>query len=93
MRLPAALDGQRPNTISLGNDGQFWPSGVFESDGGEAEFTISVAEPTTIQDITGYDGKAIFGALVAVPDAPGDVVRLRDSCGRWIDWYIGAMGP
>ena len=93
VRLPAALDGQRPNTISLGNDGQFWPAGVFESEGGEAEFTISVAEPTTIQDITGYDGKAIIGSLVAVPDRPGDVVRLRDSCGRWIDWYIGSMGP
>ena len=25
--LPAALDGQRPNTISLANDGQFWPAG------------------------------------------------------------------
>jgi len=93
VRLPAALDGQRPNTISLRNDGQFWPAGVFESQGGPAEFTISVAEPTTLQDITGYDGKALFGSLVATPDQPSDVVRLRETCGRWIDWYIGSMGP
>ena len=93
VRLPAALDGQRPNTISLGNDGQFWPAGIYEGGGGPTEFTISAAEPTTLQDITGYDGKAIIGSLVAVPDRPGDIVRLRDSCGKWIDWYIGSMGP
>ena len=93
VRLPAALDGQRPNTISLGNDGQFWPAGIYEGPGGPAEFTISVAEPTTLQDITGYDGKAIIGSLVAVPDEPGDIIRLREACGRWIDWYIGSMGP
>jgi hypothetical protein len=91
--LPAALDGARPNTISLGNDGQFWPAGLYESNGGEVEFTLSVAEPTTIQDITGYDGKAFFGALVALPDEPPETVRLRETCGRWIDWYIGSMGP
>ena len=93
VRLPAALDGQRPNTISLRNDGQFWPAGVYEGQGGPTKFTISVAEPTTLQDLTGYDGKAIFGSLVAVPDQPNDIVRLRDACGRWIDWYVGSMGP
>lgn len=91
--LPAALDGARPNTISLGNDGQFWPAGLFESSGGEVEFTLSVAEPSAIQDLTGYDGKAFFGALVALPDEPTETVRLRETCGRWIDWYIGSMGP
>jgi hypothetical protein len=91
--LPAALDGQRPNTISLGNDGQFWTAGQMETDGGEVKFTLSVADPTTIQDITGYDGKAIFGSLVAVPDGKHETLRLRNSCGRWIDWYIGSMGP
>jgi hypothetical protein len=91
--LPAALDGQRPNTISLANDGQFWPAGDLQSDGGKVKITLSVADPTTIQDITGYDGKAFFGSLVAVPDGKHETLRLRDTCGRWIDWYVGAMGP
>ena len=47
--LKAALDGQRPNTISLGNNGQFWPAGRFESDGGPVVFTLRAAEASTLQ--------------------------------------------
>src|SRR4029077_716251 len=36
--LQPALDGQRPNTISLANDGQFWPAGVYKSHGGKGRF-------------------------------------------------------
>ena len=36
--LVPALDGQRPNTISLANDGQFWPAGGCASDGGPTRF-------------------------------------------------------
>src|SRR4029079_10728403 len=39
--LAAALDAQRPNTISLGNNGQFWPAGRYESKGGKTTFTLS----------------------------------------------------
>src|SRR6476620_2003810 len=56
--LKAALDGQRPNTISLGNNGQFWPAGRYESDGGPVVFTLRPAEASTLQHLSGYDGKA-----------------------------------
>ena len=64
--LEPALDGQRPNTISLANDGQFWPAGEIDSDGGPIIFTIAAADPSTLQKLTGYDGKANVGNLVAV---------------------------
>lgn len=92
-RLKAALDGQRPNTISLANNGQYWPAGRFRSDGGWVEFTVSVAEPSTLQRLSGYDGKAYVGNLVAVPAAPHRTVPLRRACGEWIDWYESPAAP
>ena len=91
--LPAALDGQRPNTISLANNGQFWPAGEIESDGGPVEFTISAAEPTGIQSFTGYDGKAAIGELVAVRDQPHRIVDFGEACGNWLDWYQSGAAP
>jgi hypothetical protein len=91
--LKAALDGQRPNTISLGNNGQFWPAGRYESDGGKARFTVSTAEATTLQSLAGYDGKAYLGQLVAVPAQPHRIVPLRQACKGWIDWYESAETP
>ena len=35
-RLVPALDGQRPNTISLSNDGQYWPAGEITTQRGRA---------------------------------------------------------
>ena len=81
-RSCAALDGQRPNTISLANNGQFWPAGELESDGGPVEFTISAAEPSAIQSFTGYDGKAAIGELVAVRDRAAPDRRPRRSVRR-----------
>jgi hypothetical protein len=91
--LRAALDGQRPNTISLGNNGQFWPAGRYESDGGETEFTLSVADATTIQSISGYDGKAYVGELVAVQAKPHRTVPLAQACNSWIDSYESESAP
>jgi hypothetical protein len=91
--LVAALDGQRPNTISLANNGQFWPAGALESDGGPIEFTISAAEPTGIQSFTNYDGKAAIGELVAVRDGPRQVVDFSEACGSWLDWYQSDAAP
>ena len=91
--LPAALDGQRPNTISLANNGQFWPAGRFSSDGGRVEFTISAAEASGIQSFTGWDGKASIGELVAVRAAPHRIVPLRQACGGWLDWYQAGTAP
>jgi hypothetical protein len=91
--LPAALDGQRPNTISLANNGQFWPAGRISSDGGPIEFTLSAADATGIQSFTGYDGKASIGELVAVRAAPHRIVPLRRACGGWLDWYQSEAAP
>ena len=91
--LAAALDGQRPNTISLANNGQFWPAGEYESDGGPVEFTVTTAEPTGIQNFTGYEGRAAIGELVAVRDEPHRMVPFNQACGRWLDWYQSGAAP
>jgi hypothetical protein len=92
-KLPAALDGQRPNTISLGNNGQYWPAGRFESDGGPAIFALRTAAATTLQSLSGYDGKAYLGELVAVPAKSQRTVPLGQACDRWIDWYEADESP
>jgi hypothetical protein len=85
--LPAALDGQRPNTISLANEGQFWPAGQVTSDGQPIPFTVTADDPSTLQRLTGYSGKATLGELVAVPAKAHRIVPLSQACGSWIDWY------
>ncbi|HET7445782.1 MAG TPA: hypothetical protein VFJ57_14105 [Solirubrobacterales bacterium] len=92
-KLAAALDGQRPNTISLGNNGQYWPAGRFESQGGETRFTLRSADASSLQSLAGYDGKAYVGELVAVPAKPHHEVALSQACGGWIDWYESANAP
>ncbi len=91
--LEAALDGQRPNTISLGNNGQFWPAGRYESDGGRTKFTLSSDDASTLQSLSGYDGKAYVGELVAVPGKPHRIVPLSQACDGWIDWYESSQAP
>jgi hypothetical protein len=91
--LPAALDGQRPNTISLANNGQYWPAGEYRSKGGPVVFTLAAAQPSTLQQITGYAGKAYLGGLVAVAAGPRRVVSLHSACGGWIDWYESGAAP
>ncbi len=92
-RLKAALDGQRPNTISLANNGQFWPAGRYESKGGRVRFTLTTAAASTLQSLTGYDGKAYIGELVAVPAKPHRIVSLSKACNGWIDWYEAEESP
>jgi hypothetical protein len=91
--LKAALDGQRPNTISLGNNGQFWPAGRYESKGGRVRFTVETADASALQSLTGYDGKAYLGELVAVPAKPHRTVPLSQACDQWIDWYEADEAP
>jgi hypothetical protein len=91
--LKPALDGQRPNTISLGNNGQFWPAGRYESRGGKIRFTLSTVEATALQSLSGYDGKAYIGQLIAVPAEPHRTVPLGQACDQWIDWYESAETP
>jgi hypothetical protein len=91
--LPAALDGQRPNTISLANNGQFWPAAEIRSDGTPLEFTISAAGASTLQRLSGYSGVANLGELVAVPAKPHRIVPLRQACNGWIDWYEAEEVP
>jgi hypothetical protein len=92
-RLKPALDGQRPNTISLSNDGQFWPAGRLVSRGGPIGFTVAAAEPSTLQRLTGYDGRAHIGELVAVPAKRHKLVALRAACNAWVDWYQSPAAP
>jgi len=92
-RLKAALDGQRPNTISLANDGQFWPAGVYASGGGRVRFTVAAAEPTTLQRLSGYDATAYVGNLVAVRSGKRRIVPLGAACNGWIDWYRSPASP
>jgi len=91
--LIPALDGQRPSGISLANNGQFWPAGLYQSKGGPVKFTIAAAQPSTLQDLSGYEGKAYLGELVAVPAKPHRIVALRAACGGWIDWYESPATP
>jgi hypothetical protein len=91
--LPAALDGQRPNTISLANEGQFWPAGKIVSDGQPIRFTIAAEDASTLQSLSGYTGKASLGELVAVQAKPHRTVPLSEACGSWIDWYESAEAP
>jgi hypothetical protein len=91
--LKAALDGQRPNTISLGNNGQFWPAGRYESAGGRVEFELAAAAASGLQSLSGYDGKAYVGELVAVPARPHRLVPLSQACNAWIDWYESSEAP
>jgi hypothetical protein len=91
--LIAALDGQRPNTISLGNNGQYWPAGKFLSQGGEVEFTLTGADASGLQSLSGYDGQAYVGELVAVPAEPHREVPLSQACNGWIDWFESPASP
>jgi hypothetical protein len=91
--LSAALDGQRPNTISLANDGQFWPAGEIHSNGGPIDFTVSAAGASTLQSLSGYSGTANLGQLVAVPAKRHRIVPLSQACNGWIDWYESAEAP
>jgi hypothetical protein len=91
--LRAGLDGQRPNTISLGNNGQYWPAGRYESSGGAVRFTVEAEDASALQSLTGYDGKAYLGELVAVPAEPRRTVPLAQACDRWIDWYESPASP
>jgi hypothetical protein len=91
--LKAALDGQRPNTISLGNNGQFWPAGRYVSAGGKVEFTLAAADASALQSLSGYNGKAYIGELVAVPAGPHTLVPLAAACNGWIDWYESPAAP
>jgi hypothetical protein len=91
--LKAALDGQRPNTISLANDGQYWPAGVYASRGGRARFTVAAAKPTALQRLSGYDAAAQIGNLVAVRAGKRRIVPLQGACDGWIDWYSSKALP
>ena len=93
-QLEPALDGQRPNTISLSNDGQYWPAGeITTGKAGPVRFTLNADDPSTLQELSGYDGEAEVGRLVAVPARPHRTVPLARACGHWLDYYQGPGAP
>ena len=91
--LRPALDGQRPNTISLANNGQFWPAGVYTSRGGRIEFTVEAEDANFLQRLSGYDDVAYVGDLVAVRAGKRRIVPLSAACNSWIDWYESPAAP
>jgi hypothetical protein len=91
--LIAALDGERPNSISLANNGQYWPAGRFQSSGGPVRFTVSAEGASALQSLTGYDGTAYVGDLVAVRDRPHREVPLSKACEGWVDWFESEASP
>ncbi len=91
--LEAALDGQRPSTISLASNGQFWPAGTVASDGGRVRLAVTAAEPSTLRELSGYSGRAELGELVAVRAGSQRSVPLAAACGNWIDWYESTEVP
>ena len=91
--LEAALDGQRPSTISLASNGQFWPAGTVTSDGHRVRFTVTAPEASTLQELSGYSGSAQLGELVAVLAGSQRTVPLAAACGQWIDWYESPEAP
>jgi hypothetical protein len=56
-------------------------------------FTVATAEASALQSISGYDGKAYVGELVAVPDEPHRIVPLSGACDSWLDWYESPAAP
>ena len=56
-------------------------------------FTLATAAATGLQQLTGYDGKAYVGELVAVPAKPHRLVPLGGACDGWIDWYSSPAAP
>jgi hypothetical protein len=94
VHLPAALDGQRPNQLTLYNDGQYWPAGPLDlSSPARVRFTIAVNDPNTLQRLTGYDGTAFLGELTARPTGPEHRTTLAQACGSWVDFYTGGRLP
>ena len=91
--LKPALDGQRPNTISLANNGQFWPAGTYTSASGRIEFAVEAEDPSFLQRLSGYDDVAYVGDLVAVRTGKRRIVPLGAACNQWIDWYESPAAP
>jgi hypothetical protein len=91
--LSPALDGQRPNTISLANNGQFWPAGIYISRGGQIELAIEAEDANFLQRLSGYDDVAYVGDLVAVRAGERRIVPLKLACNSWIDWYESSAAP
>jgi hypothetical protein len=92
--LPAGLDGQRPNQLSIYNDGQYWPAGSIDlSAPARVRFTVDVNGPNTLQRLTGYAGKAFLGQLTARPVGAEQRVPLKQACGSWVDFYSGGRLP
>lgn len=92
--LIPALDGQRPGTISLANDGQYWPAGeLIVAEAGPITFRVRTPEPNFLQRLTGQRAPAQLGNLVALPVGERRTVPLSRICGNWVDWYSGGDLP
>jgi hypothetical protein len=90
-RLKPALDGQRPNQLTLFNDGQYWPAGPLRLEAPtRLRFELSVDEPNTLQRLSDYGGNAYFGELTARQVGPQHTLPLPGACESWVDFYAAA---
>jgi hypothetical protein len=61
---------------------------------GPVRFELSVERPPLGGRLLGADSLAYPGPLAAIPLEPRASAPLRDSCGRYVDWFSGgAEGP
>ncbi len=67
--------------------------GALREQGRRGRFTVTTAEASALQSLSGYDGKAYVGELVAVPAEPHRIVPLGAACDSWIDWYESPLRP
>jgi hypothetical protein len=60
---------------------------------GRVAFSVDVDDPPLVGRLLGTESKAYLGAIAATrADPTRETVRLRDACGRYVDWYAVAPG-
>jgi hypothetical protein len=92
VELPPSLDGMY---ISHQGESAFWPAGQIEvSAEGGTTVTVSVAEPTDLQDALGLERRVWLGRLAAT-QSPWDAhhVPLPGACARYVDRYTTRGAP
>jgi hypothetical protein len=60
---------------------------------GRVAFNLDLDDPPLVGRLLGTESKAYLGAIAATrADPTRETVRLRDACGRYVDWYAVAPG-
>ncbi len=76
----------------------YYPVGTFQVPGKQdagarpTRFEVTVDQPPMIGRLLGTESRAYLGRIVATPVASRERVQLRQTCGRYLDWYSPAPG-